>query len=61
MNSSKIMIDLIQEEFNVTNPVLIAELIEEHFETEVSIFEIINHLEEIEDYEKISRKIEYNL
>ena len=55
------MIDLIQEEFKVTNPILIAELIEEHFETEVSIFEIINHLEEIEDYEKISRKIEYNL
>lgn len=57
----KIMIDLILDEFGETNPVLIAELIEEHFDTEVSIFDVINHLEDVEDYSIASRMVKYGV
>ena len=40
-----IMIDLIIEVYKVSNPIIISELIEKEFETEVSIFQIMDYLE----------------
>ena len=40
-----IMIDLIIEVYKVSNPIIISELIEKEFETEVSIFQIADYLE----------------
>ena len=39
------MIDLIIEIYKVSNPIIISELIEKEFETEVSIFQIADYLE----------------
>ena len=40
-----IMIDLIIEVYKVSNPIIISELIEKEFQTEVSIFQIMDYLE----------------
>ena len=40
-----VMIDLIIEIYKVSNPIIISELIEKEFETEVSIFQIADYLE----------------
>ena len=55
-----IMIDLIIEVYKVSNPIIISELIEKEFETEVSIFQIMDYLEmNQESWEIESNKIEY--
>ena len=55
-----IMIDLIIEIYKVSNPIIISELIEKEFETEVSIFQIMDYLEINQDnWEIESQKIEY--
>ena len=55
-----IMIDLIIEVYKVSNPIIISELIEKEFETEVSIFQIMDYLEmNQESWETESNKIEY--
>ena len=53
-------IDLVMEEFKLTNPILIAEKIQEELEMEVSIFQIMDYLEiNQENWETESQKIEY--
>ena len=55
-----IMIDLIIEVYKVSNPIIISELIEKEFETEVSIFQVMDHLEiNQENWEIESQKIQY--
>ena len=55
-----IMIDLIIEVYKVSNPIIISELIEKEFETEVSIFQVMDYLEiNQENWEIESQKIEY--
>lgn len=55
-----IMIDLIIEVYKVSNPIIISELIEKEFETEVSIFQIADYLEiNQESWEIESQKIQY--
>ena len=55
-----IMIDLIIEVYKVSNPIIISELIEKEFETEVSIFQIADYLEiNQENWKLESQKIEY--
>ena len=55
-----IMIDLIIEVYKVSNPIIISELIEKEFETEVSIFQIADYLEiNQENWEVESQKINY--
>ena len=55
-----VMIDLIIEIYKVSNPIIISELIEKEFETEVSIFQIMDYLEmNQESWEIESNKIEY--
>ena len=55
-----IMIDLIIEVYKVSNPIIISELIEKEFETEVSIFQIMDYLEiNQENWEIESQKINY--
>ena len=55
-----IMIDLIIEVYKVSNPIIISELIEKEFETEVSIFQIMDYLEiNQENWVTESQKIEY--
>ena len=54
------MIDLIIEVYKVSNPIIISELIEKEFETEVSIFQVMDYLEiNQENWEIESNKIEY--
>ena len=54
------MIDLIIEVYKVSNPIIISELIEKEFETEVSIFQIMDYLEiNQENWVTESQKIEY--
>lgn len=54
------MIDLIMEIYKVSNPIIISELIEKEFETEVSIFQISDYLEiNQESWEIESNKINY--
>ncbi len=54
------MIDLIIEVYKVSNPIIISELIEKEFETEVSIFQIADYLEiNQENWVTESQKIEY--
>lgn len=53
-------IDIIIEEFKLTNPILISEKIQEELDMEVSIFQIADHLEiNQENWIKESNKIEY--
>ena len=55
-----VMIDLIIEIYKVSNPIIISELIEKEFETEVSIFQVMDYLEiNQESWEVESQKIEY--
>ena len=55
-----IMIDLIIEVYKVSNPIIISELIEKEFETEVSIFQIMDYLEiNQENWVTESQKIQY--
>ena len=55
-----IMIDLIIEIYKVSNPIIISELIEKEFETEVSIFQVMDYLEiNQENWLQESQKIEY--
>ena len=55
-----VMIDLIIEIYKVSNPIIISELIEKEFETEVSIFQIMDHLEINQDnWEIESQKTNY--
>ena len=55
-----IMIDLIIEVYKVSNPIIISELIEKEFDTEVSIFQVMDYLEiNQENWEVESQKIEY--
>ena len=55
-----VMIDLIIEIYKVSNPIIISELIEKEFETEVSIFQIADYLEiNQESWEIESQKIQY--
>ena len=55
-----IMIDLIIEIYKVSNPIIISELIEKEFETEVSIFQVMDYLEiNQENWEVESQKINY--
>ena len=55
-----VMIDLIIEVYKVSNPIIISELIEKEFETEVSIFQVMDYLEiNQENWEVESQKIEY--
>ena len=54
------MIDLIIEVYKESNPIIISELIEKEFETEVSIFQIMDYLEiNQENWEVDSQKINY--
>ena len=55
-----VMIDLIIEIYKVSNPIIISELIEKEFETEVSIFQIADYLEiNQENWVTESQKINY--
>ena len=55
-----IMIDLIIEIYKVSNPIIISELIEKEFETEVSIFQVMDYLEiNQENWVTESQKINY--
>ena len=55
-----IMIDLIIEVYKVSNPIIISELIEKEFETEVSIFQVMDYLEiNQENWVTESQKINY--
>ena len=55
-----VMIDLIIEIYKVSNPIIISELIEKEFETEVSIFQVMDYLEiNQENWEVESQKTEY--
>lgn len=55
-----VMIDLIIEIYKVSNPIIISELIEKEFETEVSIYQIADYLEiNQENWEIESQKINY--
>ena len=55
-----VMIDLIIEVYKVSNPIIISELIEKEFETEVSIFQIVDYLEiNQENWLQESQKINY--
>lgn len=53
-------IDLVMEEHKITNPILIAEKIQQDLDMEVSIFQIVDYLEiNNENWELESNKIEY--
>ena len=55
-----VMIDLIIEIYKVSNPIIISELIEKEFETEVSIFQVMDYLEiNQENWEVESQKTNY--
>ena len=57
-----VMIDLIIEIYKVSNPIIISELIEKEFETEVSIFQIMDYLEiNQENWEIESQKINFDI
>ena len=55
-----VMIDLIIEIYKVSNPIIISELIEKEFETEISICQIADYLEiNQENWITESQKINY--
>ena len=57
-----VMIDLIMEIYKVSNPIIISELIEKEFETEVSIFQVMDYLEiNQENWEIESQKINFDI
>ena len=62
MNKSEYIfeIDIIVEEFKLTNPILISEKIQEDLDMEVSIFQVMDYLEiNQENWLQESQKIEY--
>ena len=53
-------IDLVMEEYQITNPILISEKIQEDLDMEVSIFQVMDYLEiNQENWEVESQKINY--
>lgn len=54
-------IDLVQHEYKIDNPIIIAEKIHEDLGLEYSIHQIADYMDinRLEDYEKQSNKIEY--
>ena len=56
-----IAVDLVSYEYNTSNPIIIAEKIEEDLNLEYSIHQIADYMDinKLEDYEKQSNKIEY--
>ena len=54
-------VDLVSYEYKISNPIIIAEKIEEDLGLEYSIHQIADYLciNKLEDYEKQSNKIEY--
>lgn len=56
-----IAVDLVSYEYKTSNPVIIAEKIEEDLGLEYSIHQIADYMDinRLEDYEKQSNKIEY--
>ena len=56
-----IAVDLVSFEYKTSNPIIIAEKIEEDLGLECSIHQIADYMDinRLEDYEKQSNKIEY--
>ena len=56
-----VAVDLVSYEYKTSNPIIIAEKIEEDLGLEYSIHQIADYLciNKLEDYEKQSNKIEY--
>ena len=56
-----IAVDLVSYEYQTSNPIIIAEKIEEDLGLEYSIHQIADYMDinKLEDYEKQSNKIEY--
>ena len=56
-----VAVDLVSYEYKISNPIIIAEKIEEDLGLEYSIHQIADYLciNKLEDYEKQSNKIEY--
>jgi hypothetical protein len=54
-------VDLVSYEYKTSNPIIIAEKIEEDLGLEYSIHQIADYMDinKLEDYEKQSNKIEY--
>ena len=62
MNKSEYIfaIDIIMEEFKLTNPILISEKIQEDLDMEVTIHQVMDYLEiNQENWEIESQKIQY--
>lgn len=56
-----IAVDLVSYEYQTSNPVIIAEMIEQDLNLEYNIHQIADYMEinKLEDYEKQSNKIQY--
>ena len=56
-----VAVDLVIYEYKISNPIIIAEKIEEDLGLEYSIHQIADYMDinKLEDYEKQSNKIEY--
>lgn len=56
-----IAVDLVSYEYQTSNPVIIAEMIEQDLNLEYNIHQIADYMDinKLEDYEKQSNKIEY--
>lgn len=56
-----IAVDLVSYEYQTSNPVIIAEMIEQDLSLEYNIHQIADYMEinKLEDYEKQSNKIQY--
>ena len=53
-------IDLVMEEYQITNPILISEKIQEDLEMDVTIHQVVDYLEiNQENWEIESQKIQY--
>lgn len=56
-----VAIDLIQNEYNTSNPILISEKLQEIFDMNYTIHQISDYLDISEDFELESQKIYYQL
>jgi hypothetical protein len=56
-----VAIDLIQNEYNTSNPIIIAEKLKEIFDMSYTIHQISDYLELSEDFELESAKVYYQL
>lgn len=56
-----IAVDLVSYEYQTSNPVIIAEMIEQDLNLEYNIYQIADYMDinKLEDYEKQSNKIKY--